>query len=439
MLNSLRRAHQRLLLSLAGRVHDSIDQERRNRVLAGFLFFAFLLSGLMAIVRFSTEGAGAPSFAALTGSTIFLALLALYRIGVRPGLVSDITIGFTLFILIAITPKDGGLYSRALFWLPAVVLLSNFIGERMRGVACLLWAVVGLSLLLMLHQRGVISSQDAFPFGRVTACIGAMVIVQIIAASYEASRKLADAETERARQLAEDNARQKNEFLATMSHEFLTPMNGVIGMLQILMRTELEHRAKLQAERAYASANDMLNIIQNVLMFAQSEKERGPDQLLNIKEILNKEASQLRESCKSRNMLFSEEINVDSKILLRSEPTWIAKIIHELCSNALKFTHEGYIKLNAWLHRDEAGTTQLCVEVSDSGIGISEEDIGQIFEAFKQKDGSHTRSYGGLGLGLAIANKLCETLGGKIEVKSQEGVGSTFTVTVPLNTSLKER
>ncbi|HWQ95509.1 MAG TPA: ATP-binding protein [Gammaproteobacteria bacterium] len=235
--------------------------------------------------------------------------------------------------------------------------------------------------------------------------------------------------------LARDQAleanRHKSEFLANVSHELRTPMSAVIGYTDILIE-ELEEQgddAKVtDLRRIHAAGRHLLGLINNILDLTKIEAGRMELALepTDLQELINGVSELLRPLFENKNNGLKVEItNLDGKVLV--DPGKLRQIVLNLLSNANKFTQNGDIQVR--MIRDEQG---LCISVADTGIGIPKEQQTHIFEAFRQADMSTTRKYGGTGLGLTITQRFCRLMGGDIEVHSEPGKGTCFTVRLPL-------
>jgi PAS domain S-box-containing protein len=313
-----------------------------------------------------------------------------------------------------------------------------------------------------LHERGQVWDEETHPRRPAIGfpvTIGAEVVIVIVITADEpferhtmirqmidqvavqlarvAERERAAKELASARDAAMEASRQKSEFLATMSHEIRTPLNGVIGLNDLLLRTELDPHQQRLAAGAQVASRALLGVINDILDF--SKIEAGKLELENVdfevRPVFDQVARVLAESARSKGLELLVSCHPDVPERLNGDPTRLAQVLTNLGSNAVKFTEEGEVFIRATVETGPPGSTVLRVEVTDTGVGVDPAKREHIFDPFSQADASTTREYGGTGLGLAISSEIVAALDGEIGVESTHGEGATFWFTAHFGTA----
>ncbi|HCG7672132.1 TPA: response regulator [Vibrio parahaemolyticus] len=236
-----------------------------------------------------------------------------------------------------------------------------------------------------------------------------------------------EAETDK----AERAAKAKSSFLAAMSHELRTPMNGVLGISQLIAEETKEPVTKEHIKVILDSGQHLMTILNDILDFSKVEEnklelEKAP---FHLEQVLTPVCSAIQPLIDEKSIELIVENDVPNNTEFTGDCARLRQILFNLAGNAVKFTNEGHVLIRTELNSEDK---QLLIIVSDTGIGIAPDKQGRVFNSFEQADSSTTRRFGGTGLGLAIVKKLTELMGGSITLKSVEGVGTQFIVTLPI-------
>ncbi|MCK6396031.1 response regulator [Zoogloea sp.] len=256
--------------------------------------------------------------------------------------------------------------------------------------------------------------------GEITHCIWALEDLALYRRAVETLRE--------AKQLAEEAAESKARFLANMSHEIRTPMNAIIGLSSLCLDTDLQTRQRDYVTKIHAAGSTLLNVINDVLDFSKIEagKLRLEQTAFALDQVLDSVITYVAQKAQEKGLELILQVAPDVPQDLLGDPLRLGQILTNLLGNAVKFTPGGEVQLQVRCEHREGQQASLRFDVVDTGIGMSEEQIGRLFEAFSQADDSMTRRFGGTGLGLSISRHLVELMGGQLDVASTPGAGSRF-------------
>ncbi|MFM7054006.1 MAG: response regulator [Bacteroidota bacterium] len=232
---------------------------------------------------------------------------------------------------------------------------------------------------------------------------------------------------------AQSSERFKQQFLANMSHEIRTPMNSVIGITNLLLKTELSEQQHKYISMIQAASEQLMSIINDILDISKIEAGKMTFEKIdfNIRQVIENVRNMLIFKAQERNLELKLNVHPDIPNTLLGDPSKLAQILINLVGNSIKFTHEGFIEIKCDIKYISNTLCDIEFSVADTGIGIAQEKLSSIFESFTQANSDTSRKYGGTGLGLTICKQLAELQGGNIGLESKIGLGTRFYFNIP--------
>lgn len=331
-------------------------------------------------------------------------------------------------------------------WLLPVILLANFILSRRASIAFTIVSVFVFALVYALTTKGLVGSDiDAAEHAITVAISGSLILVLacLLGYSYRTSQIKSqsrlkrsmgilanEAETRRVAELkALAGERSKATFLTTVSHELRTPLNGVIGASDLLIARDLEDETRGLVNIVKNSGEILLDVINNVLDISRLDEGKLElvNQSVNLGKVIESCIDPLQLLSQTKGLTLAVDIDESVSRNYMLDPSRIRQLVLNICGNAIKFTNQGTVVISV----TEEGA-RVKISIQDTGIGIAEDKIQEIFDPFAQVDSSVDRQFQGSGLGLSIVDRLVRLFGGEISVESEVGVGTCFSMLLPL-------
>ncbi len=375
------------------------------------------------------------------------------RRGLRAYQLSHVVLAALIGVWPVVRPVLASSTLRALWLLPLLVLTAVLVVREIRlgdaearkiGAGAL--AMIGVQALELARQMVPLPipvSLSGFGFGAMLFAMGSGLSDRFRRTHDELDRlrrRLEEQVRDRTRALEQameqalSASRAKSEFLTNITHELRTPMNGIMGMAELLKDTPLNSRQNEYVQAVQVSSQTLLDLIDHILDFSRMEsrelaRERAP---FSPRDVLDQCLKIIAPAAARQGLVLHSSIDEGAPELVMGDAEHTRQILLNLLSNAVKFTPQGGVHVSLSALPPADGRIRIRFKVVDSGIGIAEQDLERLFVPFQQLDSSPSRKYGGAGLGLAISKRLADLLGGEIQVKSAPGEGSTFLFTLPV-------
>ena len=412
-----------------------------NRVLAFCLAMSVWVPVFVAVY----EAIGVPAAADViaVAGTLLVGIPFLLRASGRPSLCGNLLVALAAGTYTALALVTGGPTAPVGQWFVSLPVIAVFVVGPRWGLAWTCLTLLIISALFAVQELGVEFTAKFSPAGLrflewialvgIVACISGLTLV------FKAVERSHQAALNQALTRAKDADRAKSEFLANMSHEIRTPLTAILGYTEVLLETRSPgDSGQIGADDAlrtiHRNGEHLLQIINDILDLSKIEAGRVEIEriLASPRQFVAEVVSLMKVRSTAKGLKLDVEFSDNVPDAIQTDPTRLRQVLWNVVGNAIKFTDRGFVRLVTRWDPALAGTGTIAFEVSDSGIGMSSEELARLFHPFNQADTSTTRRYGGTGLGLAISQRLVEKMGGTITVTSEPGKGSRFTIRLPV-------
>lgn len=421
-----------------------VDYRRRARILLDTSLAILVFNSVAALSLFGPLREPQLAWATLVIFLVGLAVLPCLRFTGSVSISGNILLAQTWALLHVLTLYTGKIQGVPPAWIVFLPILAIYICDKSSSIVWTVLATIEiLTVAWLAHRSGQLTGGSllfylSIHLGLLTLMVSTAFLNDRFKAKTLGRLSRANRELSKARDLALEASRAKTDFVTNMSHELRTPLNVVIGYSEMLAEdvgSVGPEQLRSDLQRITDSGQHLLRLINELLEFSRLEAgklslSREPFRLdLLIKELVQ---TMEKEAEKNGNsLLFKDNIGEPDGLTVLTDPTKYRQCLYNLLSNACKFTQDGEIEVSLSRDSQRGRVPVIVVEVSDSGIGMTPEQLQRVFEPFVQAEASIARRYGGTGLGLSMSRRLAEGLGGDLEGFSEEGKGSRFVLTVP--------